>query len=157
MIAINNRLATVELIFHQGLLLEGREGREMKPCSEVWSPPSTASCLSPPHFLPKILAAPWLGIQGFGDAPETVRCCENQRVPAHFFQRDCSRGSRTGTSWAATALSCSWQTAAPGMVGSCAHPWRHPRLTQGAAGTGIALQLRTSTLGAPSHLLLLRK
>lgn len=66
MIVINNHLATMELIFHQGLLLasgsNGREGRGMKPCSEVWSsargeqPSSNSSCPFLPHFLPKNLA-----------------------------------------------------------------------------------------------------
>lgn len=152
MIAINNHLATVELIFHQGLLLasEGRqrgEGNEALHCLGGAALPQQLP--APPHLIssPKL----WLGIQGFRDAPETVKCCENQCVPAHFFQRDCSRGSRTGTSWAAQL------SAAHGRLQLLARRILSPSMgtSPGAAGTGIALLLRTSALGAPSRLLLL--
>lgn len=102
----------------------------MKPCSEGWSsawgeqPSSNSSCPIPPHFLPKTLAALWLfGMQalGFRDAPETLKCCENQCVPAHLFQRDCSRGNRTATSWTATALCFQRQIAAPSTAEPCSH------------------------------------
>lgn len=65
-IVINNRLATAELIFHQGLLLasrrNGRERREergslavghVEDCLEKSSPPPKASWLFPLHLLPK--------------------------------------------------------------------------------------------------------
>lgn len=66
MIVINNRSATAELIFHQGLLLgsrrNGRESREEKrslasrcaeDCLGKSSPPPKASCPFPLHLFPQ--------------------------------------------------------------------------------------------------------